>query len=855
MSAPEPAAIATTTRSACFDNLPLELLKYIIDLVHEQDKGFNPRQIKRATIAPPREGQADESEANIREGRWSASYGRGVLALSLVRTRLRTLALPYVFKTVTPYQLNKPFFRYHLLHRDTIRYMKHLDLNHSNHKENFDSAYLLRHLPSLCEITVGDDIAEMLWGDRDVCQPLSTEDVAYVRQIFLEYKSKWSRINLAAQPDPSVHFLAHYAAPSSAKSLSFSTDISPLNWEDAGLRKHLLAFGLSDLSLAYVHDAWGQEDSEDDDDDDIADPEWLEQDACIPSLLKLEMFGLRNPAQALEVAQRLSPSLESLSLRQVEAVSSEQQLLKVSFPHLRHLTLEGNITIVSLISAFKASPLTTLNLSSFYETTQRCSRLLPSPSTLRHLFSDLRVLHVDLYVLVPPRDVERYRAACAESGISLSLRCSLIETVDQDEEAHRLTRAALEDAQWATRHVRQLVAANDEVGLEEMARALQSNEVRSSPEVSLVKHLDLSETRLDTSAAAATSLPNLSSLSPLTIDYLLDGDLGSYVPDGHPRDTEEEDEEVALRRSRAREVLKASASKWTSLRFNRCPNLHELMEDIVESWALRRLKISSASNPFMQDAHLPALLPAMQLEELEFELDVDDYIFVHSVWVEDCWLEEGVVLPTLRKLTLPTFCGTGSHLPFIRQFAPALTTLSLTDLCPSWDAGDPDDTTFRGIRFPELRHTSLKGDPDVVCEILPHFRLCRIEHLGLISTSSTSGPCKATFPLAEILETTPHLRTLFINLYASACPADIESYRKRCFGRGITFTSQWSPDFGVFEPILSPAPSAQGSDEEEDVYHDGSSSAPASVEPSTILRLRGAEGSGGGRVRVGSRSV
>jgi hypothetical protein len=97
-------------RPSPFAKLPLELVKQIVNEVHEQD-AFKKSDIERseAALGQLDSDEEDEEGADVARGVWGAPYGRGTHSLSLASRTLRELCLPYLF------EVRPPFFPFHLL--------------------------------------------------------------------------------------------------------------------------------------------------------------------------------------------------------------------------------------------------------------------------------------------------------------------------------------------------------------------------------------------------------------------------------------------------------------------------------------------------------------------------------------------------------------------------------------------------------------------------------------------------------------------------------------------------------------------------------------------------------------------
>jgi len=93
---------------ASYAALPDELVKFIVDTVHEQDRAFSDLAVARGArlrSAPPAgsdNGDEDEDDCeggtSVIEGRWSPSYGRGIRALVQVDRRTRSHAVKHLYE-------------------------------------------------------------------------------------------------------------------------------------------------------------------------------------------------------------------------------------------------------------------------------------------------------------------------------------------------------------------------------------------------------------------------------------------------------------------------------------------------------------------------------------------------------------------------------------------------------------------------------------------------------------------------------------------------------------------------------------------------------------------------------------
>ncbi|BGP40988.1 hypothetical protein JCM10450v2_004994 [Rhodotorula kratochvilovae] len=377
---PSPFSSAPPHLGALFASLPLELVKQIVAEVHEQDKpgvypfkrehytypsAYGPQTAPPATPSYYREPQTTT---------WSYWYGRGVLALSCVDRRLRSLALPHLFETVTTKQLSAPY-AIRVLPRSAVADMvRHVCLVDTSLPVPpvLHAAPALRWLTRATELTVGEAACKAL-GRAAYAETELGADVenALVAQAFHAFAERVETLAIGrARNSTLIHLIELLSGPKLKKlRLGSYSNVWAQNLPN-------LRAALAELNITHLA-VWDDEESWDEDDErpvpEKVDASWF-GGFCMPALTSFSFETLHPLTERfLEMVAQAFPNLERLILDVADetyaapAIDPTRGISNQNLPHLRHLTLRGIVGTCPafgqrLLDAVAGSPVTTLVL-------------------------------------------------------------------------------------------------------------------------------------------------------------------------------------------------------------------------------------------------------------------------------------------------------------------------------------------------------------------------------------------------------------------------------------------------------------------------------------------------------------
>ncbi|GAA5894512.1 hypothetical protein JCM6882_004839 [Rhodosporidiobolus microsporus] len=454
------------------DKLPVELLKRIVELVHEQDKAFGSTSVQRADWHARTDDEDEDVDEELGEdvakGRWAFAYGRGVQALSRVNKRLRDLALPYLFETTTLDKLAEPFFRYDILNTPLCKLIKRVEMGRPQEQEVFDVAWALPLLPNLTRFALEShsDGFPISWNGA-TGRFIDLHAAEMGRTAFRKVVPAVTALRLSWQGIRGLRATLS-AMGSSLKSLEIEEDSSLLTAPATDLVAVLRQFDLEALSIETPPPT-GLDDS------------WRAL-TPYPSLSSLSISVGSLGHDLLSFIEQLAPNLTRLTLTRISNSSSFANLEpSAALTKLAHLRLEGHYSFTRLTRFFSSTPLRTLTLRYNSQTDRSLQKILPSFDLFP---SSLRVLRCEIFSRSRPRDEEQIRTTLAERGISFEVawtpskdiltpdsRGASLSSATTLEQEQR--RAIKEDCKWASRQADWLLARGDKAGMQELAEAVR----------------------------------------------------------------------------------------------------------------------------------------------------------------------------------------------------------------------------------------------------------------------------------------------------------------------------------------------------------------------------------------------
>ncbi|BGP49018.1 hypothetical protein JCM10450v2_004897 [Rhodotorula kratochvilovae] len=445
---------------ADLSSLPEELLKHIVELVDDQD-----RKISKLNITF--EGTGGQYS---HESRWPVQYKHGLHALALTSRRMRALALPFLFATVTPKQLAQPFFRLGRLPTVAVDAIVCLDMQTCTESALLDVAVALPSLTNLREIKVNTATARLLTSTNNSRHGVLRDNRLIIKAAFGSTASRVEAlvVERLTGTTPLATILECFTTPDALRELRLSSPT--LTMETTGLADVLPLYSciqrldLGDLSDIFYEDL-------------IDEPPWME----------LNLHALRHIAPStansdvIAFIHSVAPNITSVELRLSESMKSRYDYggAIVALPALRHLSLNGPPASIHIISLLDAPQLTSLDLE---------ARIAPDEAFdgaafLRHdiLPSSLRSLRISRRLGSHFTNLALLRDWCTEHGTHLVLD-NVTPFTQFDARSSASVSVAPREGQklalqrtlaWATARVELLWRWGDGKGMDELTCALR----------------------------------------------------------------------------------------------------------------------------------------------------------------------------------------------------------------------------------------------------------------------------------------------------------------------------------------------------------------------------------------------
>ncbi|BGP40982.1 hypothetical protein JCM10449v2_004947 [Rhodotorula kratochvilovae] len=498
---PAPSSSAGRRPRASLASLPTELLKQIVAEVNKQDKAF--AGVERAPHSQPsaygpRLHAPANDEGKRRDRRtytgvdvvWSYWHGRGTSALSYVNKKLRSLALPFLFDTVTSKQACSSLAGAALSGSSVPRMVRYLDC-YSDWTDWAQAAATALRLQGVKELTLGDENSAALLEPSEDSAACTILRHAFANLAHHIEVLDFFPLNYNVATD----LLDLLTCPSALHVLRITASGNPLVTNLAKFRGGLSGLSLEKLDITDSHDSWTH--------DDEADPP--EVDATwfgafsLPTVKTSGFTAERPPPERppperfLEFVAHAFPNLEHLrisinghSLLHSPAEPTRGLSAQV-LPHLEHLTLGDNHATDLLFAHFilRSSPSMSGHPPNLLA---KLKGLFPPDFRLP---PTLRRIHCDTQSPSRPGNAAEDAALvawAAHCGVQVPfqsarrteplgyVRHARIERMLQARRREKGARAAVRDAtrsalQWALKRVDSLARARDVAGLLELDEA------------------------------------------------------------------------------------------------------------------------------------------------------------------------------------------------------------------------------------------------------------------------------------------------------------------------------------------------------------------------------------------------
>ncbi|GAA5893667.1 hypothetical protein JCM6882_007873 [Rhodosporidiobolus microsporus] len=486
----------STLSSSPLDKLPVELSKHIVELVREQDERTKHLDVSRAKPSKvssdddeDSEEEEEEEQASIEDGRFPSAYGRGVRALSVANKKLRELALPHLFETVTARQLDTTFFRFFVLPTTLSRYITTIDLTVSNETRAIAAAPTIPLLPNVTTLILASHTLSSIlfpasdptshWrdeADRAARSKLKekAEMRAATKKLLLSQINEFPR--LVISPGPANTYVAQLLEHLTGSNLHHLTlpglVLHATEAIGSRLREALERIQPRVLEFSKVGMLFH---------DEPFPAPWI-LGTHLTSIALTVPLTLRIPTLLPCLEQVVGPHLQQLILLVPAPFSLPEEPLLLHLPHLRHLTLRSANAALHkpLLSVFSSSPLVAIDIdvTDVTNCSLTCTEILSLSATLP---STLRRLHFSLPHPSRPADHASYSAARAAQSIVFELNLTpqstalrfAVDLEDGDELADSEKTAVIDETlDWARRQADTLCLTGDKVGLQHLGEAL-----------------------------------------------------------------------------------------------------------------------------------------------------------------------------------------------------------------------------------------------------------------------------------------------------------------------------------------------------------------------------------------------
>ncbi|GAA6029173.1 hypothetical protein JCM8097_001636 [Rhodosporidiobolus ruineniae] len=451
--------MSTTSRSSShLDRLPVELLEHIAAFVHADDQHPVLVGLNRAEPAAQHDLIGvfhQKHDHNIPEGCWPYWQGRGILALSEVSKKWRELTVGYIFESVTPHQLSRPFFRFVVEPSEVIReaIVEVAFLRSYTPTVLFATAAAFRSLPNLRRFRFPDrfSLPFLALGEKvpydfsrnggpdGLSHPeWATASNGAIEAYQTAVKRSVRELHITGVTFEQLEQLVEHWPPSAhLDSLYLAIQGSILGEACPGLRRWLATVRTLDM-----HD--------DERSHDISDS-WFTLDASNLHSLTVTLNG---STSTLPWISRVAPRLQRLRLECESRDLNLSDTLALSFPQLRHLSLTTQLSpavTYYFLAIFAASPLVSLDLHQEYADLSTKDGYYLAPTFFGTFFSadfvpppSLRLLRFSCSSILPPPDLEPFRTFLAAHNVRLEFTHTAL---DGFFDLHRRTSIAWPAAQ------------------------------------------------------------------------------------------------------------------------------------------------------------------------------------------------------------------------------------------------------------------------------------------------------------------------------------------------------------------------------------------------------------------------
>ncbi|GJN91252.1 hypothetical protein Rhopal_004270-T1 [Rhodotorula paludigena] len=428
------------TAGATLRDLPHELLRYIVELVAEQDD-----EVLSGSVRVARVGQ-DGSD------RLSSWYARGVGALSCLNKHMRRLSLPHLCRTVSAKQLAQPIVQMRRISPAILAGIRTLDLRHHS-ESTFVAAGLA--LPRLIQLRHVRLSARSFVGMQSATLAAAVGNQLAVMQLALDAFASCA------------HNIEQITLVHSAGT-AFDEAYLPIILR---AHKNLRRLRLFDAEYTVFSDLEGL---------------WHPL-PVLPELRELVISAA--DLSVLPFVLTLAPNVEDLTInfdpRDIaEDLRADDDVAHVSLPHLRRLKLEGGPSVASRLACINLMTLEFLELRIVTASEGKihvdCAALFPS----NLLLPAGLVFKLVTHHLLAVQNFDALTDLCDKHGATLNWYITHLlapfnpperSTIAESETTvnHQRALAVSQLLDWANARSTRLAVNNDVEGTEELAVAMR----------------------------------------------------------------------------------------------------------------------------------------------------------------------------------------------------------------------------------------------------------------------------------------------------------------------------------------------------------------------------------------------
>ncbi|GAA5890511.1 hypothetical protein JCM8208_004897 [Rhodotorula glutinis] len=472
-------------------DLPEETLAQVVALVADQEAEIRSTGLSVAP-RPSSAGQSGASGSVQNEG-FSNWYLHGVGALSVVNKKMRRLTLPHLCKIITCAQLAAPIVQFRDIPPELLGGIRTLDLRNALEETFVAAAKVLPRLTGIHKIT-SHQIWDIYVPRHELAESAFAKLADKVDTLVL-FGFSGTRGRLLGRVDA-------FVKPAVLRRLDLYT-VDPA-FDSPWLSGLLAEYeGLETLKI-FGHDGNGSSAF------DIIrrQPQW----AVLPVLASLRELRLKSTGlHVLRFVAELAPNVEHLEILFDDNAAESNEIEAVSLPRLRTLDISGDVSCLLSLGLVNLMPVTFLNIRINRPSTGIVDiepflpdRLLLSSALEVHFCHKTLVTVDNIDLLIDLCDAQGATYRAFVHGLLEPFRPSVApvdveESSDEEEEGaseegsssdgdardspaeaylRQLATSILGTKRWALERAVELGAANDVVGLVELAETLRKVEER-----------------------------------------------------------------------------------------------------------------------------------------------------------------------------------------------------------------------------------------------------------------------------------------------------------------------------------------------------------------------------------------